>query len=401
MTIPNYIEKVINVLDKNGYECYLVGGCVRDYMMGNTPHDFDLTTNAVPSEMLGIFKDYRIIETGIKHGTVTVVSDGENVEITTYRIDGKYLDNRRPESVLFTRNLEDDLSRRDFTVNAMAYSPKLGLVDIFDGCSDLKHRVIRCVGDPNTRFNEDGLRIMRALRFSSVLGFSIDSKTSESIHKNKELLKNISAERIYSEIKKLLCGMSAATVLSAYADVISIIFPYFSSNRDIYIRNVLKIGSTECDVVTRFSALCFGIEPQNVRGIMHSLKPDNKTFTSVMRLAEKVLQNVEKCDEIFVRRAMSFFNPVDIIKYADLMHVYKADFDYDGFMAEYMHQLDTNPCVKISDLAVDGKDIISFGIERGSKIGMVLDKILDAVIENKCKNDYDSIKKYVINNNLV
>ena len=227
--IPHYITEVLNMLYDKGFEAYLVGGCVRDALMGKAPHDFDLTTNATPDEMLSCFSEMKIIETGLKHGTVTVVSDGENVEITTYRIDGKYVDNRHPEEVLFTRNIHEDLSRRDFTVNAIAYSPKDGIVDIFDGQKDIKNKIIRCVGSPDNRFAEDGLRIIRALRFASVLGFTINEKTSESIHNNKELLKNISAERIFAELKKLICGICAKEIISDYFDVFSFVFPKLSN----------------------------------------------------------------------------------------------------------------------------------------------------------------------------
>lgn len=400
MKIPDYINKVINILNENGYEAYLVGGCVRDYMMGKTQHDFDLTTNALPGEMLQVLADYRIIETGIKHGTVTVVSDGENVEITTYRIDGKYLDNRRPDSVTFTRNLEEDLSRRDFTVNAMAFSPVGGLVDIFGGCDDLKRKIIRCVGVPDTRFNEDGLRIMRALRFSSVLGFTIDSETSKSIRKNKELLKNISAERIYSELKKLLCGAGAAEVLASYADVMGVIFPYFAEHKSIYMTNVLKIGSVDCDVITRFAALFFDIGQSDVRALMHLLKPDNKTLSSVVKLSEKLNEKDIGCDAASVRRLMSFFDSEDMMRFICIMQIYRSDFAYDKFVNEYMHQLEIKPCVKISDLAVNGKDIMSFGIKQRAQIGEILKDVLNAVIEDRCANDYESIKEYIIKNGI-
>ena len=200
--IPENITYVLDRLHSAGFESYIVGGCVRDSLLGIPAHDFDVTTNALPQEVIDVFSDMNVIETGIKHGTVTVVSGGENVEITTHRIDGEYLDNRRPSDVTFTRNIENDLSRRDFTVNAMAYSPHSGLVDLHGGVQDLDRKIIRCVGEPDRRFGEDGLRILRALRFSSVLGFQVDEQTSMSIHANSHLLKNISAERIFSEFAK-------------------------------------------------------------------------------------------------------------------------------------------------------------------------------------------------------
>ena len=173
MILPNAIKTAMNILENGGFECFAVGGCVRDFVMGRIPGDYDLTTNAEPQEMISCFEGFRIIETGIKHGTVTVLIDGNNVEITTYRVDGEYKDNRHPEEVRFTSRLSEDLSRRDFTVNAMAYSKKNGLVDLFGGREDIEKKTMRCVGDPDKRFSEDGLRILRALRFASVLDFDI------------------------------------------------------------------------------------------------------------------------------------------------------------------------------------------------------------------------------------
>ena len=212
MFLPEKVKKIISMLEDSGFEAFAVGGCVRDSLLGKEPTDYDITTSALPEETKEVFKNEHIIETGIKHGTVTVLMESEPFEITTFRIDKDYLDNRRPEKVLFTRSLEEDLARRDFTINAMAYSEKTGLIDVFGGASDLEHGIIRTVGDANARFNEDALRIMRALRFSSVLGFEIEEKTAFSVFKNRKLLKNISAERIFSELKKLICGKDAQSV---------------------------------------------------------------------------------------------------------------------------------------------------------------------------------------------
>ena len=195
---------VVTELQAAGFEAYIVGGCVRDRLMGIKPHDFDITTEAFPAETSESFHDCDIILTGLKHGTVTVVYEGENIEITTFRTDGEYLDNRHPENVTFVRNISEDLSRRDFTVNAMAYNPDEGLIDLFDGEKDIEHKIIRCVGDADTRFNEDGLRILRAMRFASVLEFEVEEKTADSVIRNRDLLKNISVERIYAELTKLI-----------------------------------------------------------------------------------------------------------------------------------------------------------------------------------------------------
>ena len=191
MKIPDYVRAVMDVLSHNGFEVYAVGGCVRDSLLLKEPHDFDLTTSANPQQMKEAFCGFSVIETGISHGTLTVRSGGQNVEVTTFRTDGKYTDHRRPDSVSFTTSLKEDLSRRDFTVNALAYNDERGLVDLFGGQDDLEKRIVRCVGEPDRRFEEDALRILRALRFSAKLGFSIEQKTAQSMIKKRELLKSI------------------------------------------------------------------------------------------------------------------------------------------------------------------------------------------------------------------
>jgi len=230
-SIPENITKIIDMLENAGYEAYIVGGCVRDSLMGIPPHDFDITTSALPEETEQVFSGMRLIETGLKHGTVTVLSDGEPVEITTYRVDGEYLDSRRPESVTFTRNIRDDISRRDFTMNGIAYSPKRGLFDEFGGSADIKRGVIRAIGDPEKRFREDALRILRGMRFAATLGFQIEEHTAQAMLDNQELLKNISAERVFSELCGLLTGRNAgsnvARVLIEFREVIAVILPEF------------------------------------------------------------------------------------------------------------------------------------------------------------------------------
>ena len=206
MYLPDNVKKAISMLESEGFEAYAVGGCVRDSLLGKIPTDYDVTTSALPEETKQVFKNEHVIETGIKHGTVTVLIEHQPIEITTFRIDKDYSDNRHPEKVEFTRSLKEDLARRDFTVNALAYSEKTGIIDVFGGISDLEHGIIRTVGDADTRFSEDALRIMRALRFSSVLGVEIEEKTALSLHKNRGLLNNISEERLSSELNKLLCG---------------------------------------------------------------------------------------------------------------------------------------------------------------------------------------------------
>ena len=240
-------------LESRGYEAYAVGGCVRDSLLGQAPHDWDLTTNATPDETAAAFADCRVVETGKKHGTVTVLDRGEPLEITTYRRDGAYADNRHPVSVTFSKTLSDDLSRRDFTVNAMAYHPSRGLVDLFGGKEDLQNGVIRCVGNAETRFHEDGLRILRAIRFASVLDFSLEAETARAIHICVFLLDNIARERIREEWTKLLLGKAADRILRDYPDVISEIFPeVVPSPLDIH------ICDAPADPVIRLTLFLYG-----------------------------------------------------------------------------------------------------------------------------------------------
>ncbi|MCQ2462747.1 MAG: hypothetical protein MJ177_05000, partial [Clostridia bacterium] len=229
MKAPDYIIKAARILGEAGYEAYAVGGCVRDTLMGKAPDDWDMTTNASPDEMKKAFTDFRVIETGLKHGTLTVLIDGTSVEITAYRTEGEYSDNRHPDYVHFTKSLHEDLSRRDFTVNAMAFDPVTGeIADMFGGKADLKNKIIRCVGSPDKRFGEDALRILRALRFSSVLGFEIEKETAQSIIKNRGLINNLSAERIYAELKKLITGKNVYNVMMKFAPVFAVFLPEIS-----------------------------------------------------------------------------------------------------------------------------------------------------------------------------
>ena len=223
--IPNGAQNIIDTLEASGYEAYVVGGCVRDSLLGIVPHDWDICTSAVPSEIESCFEDRRIVETGLQHGTVTIIEDGVSYEVTTFRIDGKYSDSRHPDKVTYTKDIDSDLSRRDFTFNAMAYNERVGLIDPFGGAFDLIRGEISCVGNANDRFKEDALRIMRALRFASTYGFTISERTNEAIHINKKLLNNIAAERIREELCKIVMGKGVLGVLLNYSDIIATIIP--------------------------------------------------------------------------------------------------------------------------------------------------------------------------------
>lgn len=263
MKLPEYVDVVLEKLNIDGFEAFAVGGCVRDSILGIAPKDYDVTTNATPEQIKRCFSGFRTIDTGIEFGTVTVISDGFPIEVTTYRIDGEYNDNRRPDSVEFTSDLSEDLRRRDFTINAMAFNKKTGIIDLYGGKADLSERVIRAIGEPVERFNEDGLRIMRALRFASCYNFSIESGTAEAIHSKARLLENIAKERIAIEFNKFIC-CNCESLLREYNDVFSILIPEIKKcvgfeqrtkyhNRDVYEHIITTVSASETD---KASASC-------------------------------------------------------------------------------------------------------------------------------------------------
>lgn len=271
MKLPPQVNTAFEMLEAAGYEAYLVGGAVRDYVRDNSPaKDWDITTNALPEQVEEIFTGYHLIETGLKHGTVTVVIDQEPLEITTYRVDGDYSDHRHPDSVSFTRSLKDDLERRDFTMNALAYNPRIGVVDFVGGKADIAGDLVRCVGDPDRRFQEDGLRMLRALRFASVYGMTIEAATAAAIHRNKHLLKGIAAERILVELTKMLCAQGAAGVLRDFADVLAVPIPELTPmfgfpqhnphhDKDVWDHTIAVIESITPEPVLRWAALLHDI----------------------------------------------------------------------------------------------------------------------------------------------
>ena len=436
LELPEYINAVIDTLEENGYEAYAVGGCVRDMLMDRIPHDFDVCTSALPSEIKSCFDGEKIVPTGEKHGTVTLIGE-EPIEITTFRTDGDYTDGRHPDSVTFIRSIEGDLARRDFTVNAMAYSEKRGLIDLYGGTDDLKKGVIRCVGEPGARFHEDALRILRALRFASVYGFSIEDKTSDAIHSCRELLRNISAERINSEMTKLLCGKDAAKILRHYADVISVFIPEIlpaiafeqhsvhhhldvwehtlavldaSENIPLmrWISLLHDLGKPDCCVIDEHGCKHFWGHPalgeKMARDILKRLKNDNRTVDAVCNV-------IKHHDDYFVG------GRIEMRKYiarlgkdtADLVLRFRV-FDTKGQSPDTREQkladlkrarelydsvIRDGDCTSVSDLAVNGSDLIAAGIPEGKEIKNALSFLLDAVMSDQCRNDRDELINYV------
>lgn len=433
MDMPKNVDIAINLLQSAGFEAYAVGGCVRDSLLGKTPNDWDITTSAKPEDMKSVFADFHCIDTGIKHGTVTVVIDGEPLEITTFRLDGEYEDNRHPKSVTFTSDLGADLGRRDFTVNAMAYSKKTGTVDLFGGQNDLKNKIIRCVGDPDRRFNEDALRILRALRFASALDFEIEEKTAQSLLKNRALLGNISEERIAKELLKLVCGKGAKRILTDFAPVLFEILPelqpmYKNSHDnphhcyDIYEHTLIAVESIDPEPTLRFAMLLHdcgkpAVKKFDENGVAHfyghqrisaeisaqilaRLKVSNKFRDEILFLVSnhdrwELYENTEK-----MPRYLSKFGLDGVLK---LLKVMRADVLAQS--PEYRYRLDQiadaeetaknlaaqKPCLSLSELQINGRTLMDIGIPQGRKLGAVLAQLLDEVIDGVTKNTQEAL----------
>ncbi len=434
MNLSKNAEEVINLLTKNGFEAFVVGGAVRDCLLGKTVSDYDITTSALPEETMRVFEGYKVIETGLKHGTVTVIVNGEPFEITTYRIDGSYSDNRHPEKVTFSREITDDLSRRDFTVNAMAYNPVNGLVDPFGGREDLKNRIIRTVGNPDVRFGEDALRILRCIRFASVLGFEIEEGVSESIRRNRGLLKNISAERIFSELKKLICGKYAHIVLEKYPDVITEIIPELSASvgflqkniyhvYDVYMHTVKAIEASNNNLCVRLALLFHDCGKPvactcDEKGVRHfrghervsaqlaeqallRLRCDTKTLKTVKNLIlhhdYRVKEEKSSVKHLLTKLSFEEARLYAKIRYADMAsHAkeYRLDEGFPDRIIAMINEIEKNgECVNIKTLAINGDDLIEIGITKGKILGEILQALVEETIDGSLTNEKEMLLK--------
>ncbi len=434
--IPDNVKLILDRLKNAGFEAYCVGGAVRDSIMGVHPGDWDITTSALPEETRELFKDFKTVDTGLKHGTLTVIIDRTPYEVTTFRIDGEYGDNRHPENVTFTSKIGDDLARRDFTVNALAYNDDSGLVDLYGGQDDIYNSIIRTVGDADTRFQEDGLRIMRALRFSASLGFEIEEGTKKSIHKNKDLLKNISAERLNVELTKLICGKNAFNILMEYPDVFSVFIPEIAPAvnfkqygkkhaYDIWEHICHTVDTIPQDRILRLTMLLhdLGKVPTHkfndkgdstfknhatvggemAKEILTRLKFDKKTINRVSFLVGcHDFEPPETKTEL--KKHLKTKTPEDIktlliIKKSDRGALSESYRDISRGTAQTLKWLEeienNNECCTICQLAVNGKDLEKKGL-KGEEIGNTLNTLLDAVIDNKVKNTKADLLTYII-----
>lgn len=419
--IPQHALTVVERLERYGYEAYVVGGCVRDSLMGRCPKDWDVCTNALPEEVLRVFKRFHVIKTGLQHGTVTVMVDKQPVEVTTFRIDGNYTDNRHPDSVNFVSRVEEDLARRDFTINAMAYNPARGLVDAFGGQEDLQARIIRCVGEPDARFNEDGLRILRALRFAARYDFGIETETAFSMHRNRHLLENVSVERIFTELKGILAGEGVLGMMQAFPDIFSIIIPElapavgFEQHNphhcyDVWTHTAHAVQAAPADEVLRLALLLHDIAKpatftmgedgkghfyshgekgaEMARDIMLHLKSDTATLQTVVTLVREH-DSMLPTTAPGMRRLIGRMG-VETIR--QLMEVKQADMAAQSTHERPQKQatlrearllledvLDEAPAFTVGDLKVNGRDLMELGVKPGPAMGDILKTLLTEV----------------------
>ncbi|MBE6542144.1 MAG: hypothetical protein E7672_06825 [Ruminococcaceae bacterium] len=394
LPLPPQVKFVLSRLERAGYPAYAVGGCVRDHLMGRTPGDYDVTTGAKPEEILDVFSDSRVVETGLKHGTVTIVREGMNIETTTYRIDGTYDDGRHPDSVTFTDKLSDDLMRRDFTINAMAYSPERGIVDLYGGCEDIDGRVIRCVGCAKDRFSEDGLRILRALRFSSTLGFTPDDECDEAIRELTPLLEKISRERIFAELSKLICGQGCAEVLSKYASVIAYVIPKLN-DEDVKrtagaIKTLDSIG--EGGLCLRYALLFSSLSIKDAGAAIDSLKTSREEKRGILDFLRHRESLNGKSDRYAVKRLISETSdpfPAQLSVFlASLGDITPEDADH--IAKEACDIAKNNECRSLRHLAIGGEDLKKLGLG-GQSIGKTLSFLLDSVMRGETENKKDRL----------
>ncbi|MCH5210211.1 MAG: HD domain-containing protein [Oscillospiraceae bacterium] len=438
--IPEPVNDIIHKLEENGHEAYIVGGCVRDSIIGNEPNDYDICTSAMPEEVMSVFEKKFVIPTGLKHGTVTIVIDGNNYEVTTFRIDGEYSDNRHPDNVEFTRNITEDLKRRDFTMNAIAYSDSEGLIDPFNGIDDIGHGVVRCVGNPDERFSEDALRILRAIRFAAQLDFEIESGTEKSIHKLPHLLRNVSVERINSEFCKIAVSNCFAESVRQFQDVFEIFIPElrglsgFEQKNPYHEFDVLEhilhaVKKCPSDEITTRLAVFFHdfgkphccqedadgtrhfrghgkVSAEMADEIMRRMKFDNRTRSDVTELVlyhDSQLTVSRKQIKRWLNRIgeQQFRRLVDV-KAGDTRGQKENNDDDERLLIipDILMTADEilreQECFQMKDLAVNGRDLIEAGFVPGKELGDILKKLLNMVIDGKIENDRDKLMRYAI-----
>ncbi len=383
INIPSPVMGILERFEQCGYEAYVVGGCVRDALLGVVAKDWDICTNALPQEILSCFSDKRTIPTGIEHGTITVLWDEMPVEITTFRVDGQYTDGRHPDNVSFTPQLNVDLARRDFTINAMAFHPKCGIVDLYGGVADLQNKTIRCVGDPVVRFQEDGLRILRGLRFASVLGFDIEQTTSLAMHEMSFQLERLACERIYTELSKLICGKYAANILLKYRDILTLVLPYHPSVTRIISDG---LGLLPNDTIMRFAALY----QNNINAFdaLKQLRAPNDICKQVGVLSKIMRQPLPT--SLPEARNMVCKYGMDLVK--DTLVLKEVYGENTADVHQWLKEIITQKlCCSIKELDVNGNDLLQIGCSKGRFIGDLLGRLLKGVMSDEFPNDRNAL----------
>ena len=404
--LPEKVKYIINKIYENNYEAYIVGGCVRDVLLGLEPNDYDITTSATPKVILDIFKDFKCIKTGIVHGTVSVIIDGDIYEITTYRIEGEYKDHRRPDVVDFTNKLEEDLKRRDFTINAMAYNEKVGLVDLFKGREDLNKKLIKTVGNPYDRFNEDGLRMIRAIRFSSKLDFTIEKETLLAIYDNAKIIKNISLERITDEFSKIILSKNPENLINLFKTKL---LEYLNMSKedderklDKLYYNLKLLNKVEKDLLKRLVLLDYLIYELDIKcesfyeKLTYSKKIKKDCNMILSSLKDIDMKNLDKFSIKIMLNKMGknlFEEYLDIAKI-----IYGNNKNIKNIVDIYKEIEDNKECYTIKNLKINGNDILSLGY-KNKEVGQMLNEILYEVIKNPKLNNKDQIiEKYTKSN---
>lgn len=443
MNIPQGPNEILNRLTAAGFQAYAVGGCVRDSLLGTVPGDWDICTSALPEETEACFSDLRVVETGLKHGTVTVIFQGVPYEITTFRSDGNYFDHRRPQQVNFVRTLKEDLLRRDFTINAMAVGLDGEIQDPFGGRQDLTDGIIRCVGDPDTRFTEDALRILRGLRFASRLGFSIAPETAAAMERNKNLLSYVSGERIYKELTGILIGTYAQSVLEQYGGVLAAVLPGIQPsmgflqhnpfhNRDVWQHTLEALGKSRPDSIVRWALLlhdlgkpdCFTLDDRGIghfyghpqrsmelaEQILDRFHGDKKTRDTICLLvrdhdreAPATIKNARRWIARYGRdnvRLLLEVKRCDCLAHVDTPKT-RARYNNLMEMTRLIREcLETERCFSVRDLPVKGGDVMALGVPAGPQVGRILERLLDDVLDGVCPPEREALLerlKQVIN----
>lgn len=391
LLIPEDVLRIMHVLRENGHECYIVGGAVRSALLGLPVHDYDLTTDAMPERMQEVFASFKTIPTGLKHGTLTVLSGVRPIEITTYRTDGDYTDHRHPASVKFSSSVQQDCARRDFTVNALCYAEETGILDFFGGIEDLNSHILRAIGIPEERFDEDALRILRALRFSARLNFTIEEKTASALHAKKDLLAFISAERIREEINGLFDAQSGPCIMKQYRDIFEVFLPEIKTMTDQQWQKMTdEMYRCPASYITRMASLLHMIT-DSPKTILQRLKYSNEEIRRITALIASVDMPVHNRTDIRRIRGLLEEQTVDALamrKAAD------PACDIETAQRLYQEILDQNLCCSLKELAVNGKDMLEAGL-KGPDVRKALQVCLEEVITDRMPNEKEALMNFV------